>query len=197
MGPEQRIQRIVSRTFAAVVAAAALASCGPAGDADGDPAEDAPALEEESPSPSPVDAPPDAPDDSGAEFPSMEVTGTATDTIDLRSEGPALQFLPARVSATAGERVVLRYRNGGELPHNFALFRRDDAIDPIVGEAYEASSSGYIPPSAAGELIAYSPLLSPGETAEMEFVVPPPGTYTFICLFPGHAQMMLGTFTAR
>jgi azurin len=31
----------------------------------------------------------------------------------------------------------------------------------------------------------------------MEFVVPDPGEYTFICLFPGHAQMMLGTLTAR
>jgi len=130
-------------------------------------------------------------------LPPMEVTGTATDTIDLRSEGPTLQFLPDRLAATSGERVLLRYRNGGDLPHNFALFRRDEVVDRMATAAYEAESTGFIPASAAGELIAYSLLVSPGETVEMEFVVPPPGRYTYICLFPGHAQMMLGTLTAR
>lgn len=127
----------------------------------------------------------------------MEVTGTATDTIDLRSEGPALQFLPDRITATSGTRILLRYENGGDLPHNFALFRSDEPIDRMVDAAYEAEATGYVPPSAANALLAYSPLLSPGETAEMEFVVPPPGSYTFICLFPGHAQMMVGALVSR
>lgn len=130
-------------------------------------------------------------------LPPMTVTGAAIDTIELTSEGTTLQFLPDRISATAGTVVLLRYENGGELPHNLALFRSDAAIDRAVSEAYEAEASGYIPPSAGGELIAYSRLLSPGETAEMELVVPPPGQYTYICLFPGHAQMMLGTLTSR
>lgn len=130
-------------------------------------------------------------------LPPMTVTGTATDTIELTSEGSTLQFLPDRISAAAGTRVLLRYENGGDLPHNFALFRSDEAIDRAVSAAYEAEASGYVPPSAGGELIAYSPLISPGQTAEMELVVPPPGQYTYICLFPGHAQMMLGTLTSR
>jgi uncharacterized cupredoxin-like copper-binding protein len=133
----------------------------------------------------------------GKGLPPMEVTGNATDTIYLTSEGPTLQFLPDRISATSGTLVLLRYSNGGELPHNLALFRRDDAIDRSVGEAYEAEATGYIPVSAVDDLIAYTPLVSPGQTVEMEFVVPDPGEYTFICLFPGHAQMMLGTLTAR
>jgi azurin len=28
------------------------------------------------------------------------------------------------------------------------------------------------------------------------FMVPPAGAYTYVCLFPGHANMMLGTFRA-
>ena len=127
----------------------------------------------------------------------MEVTGTATDTIELRSEGPTLQFLPDRISASSGERVLLRYENGGDLPHNFALFRREESIDRMASAAYDAESTGFIPVAAADELIAYTLLVSPGQTAEAEFIVPPPGRYTFICLFPGHAQMMLGVLTAR
>jgi uncharacterized cupredoxin-like copper-binding protein len=124
----------------------------------------------------------------------MEVTGTATDTIELRSEGPALQFLPDEVSAENGARILIRYHNGGDLPHNFALFMQEDVIDEMVTAAYEAAETGFIPPSAGAYLIAYSPLVSPGQTIEMEFIVPPPGEYTYICLFPGHAQMMIGTF---
>ena len=129
-------------------------------------------------------------------LPPMEITGTATDTLALASEGPALEFLPDRLTATSGTRVLLRYENGGDLPHNFVLFRRDEVIDGVVAEAYESQASGFVPVSAADDLLAYSLLVSPGETAEMEFVVPPPGEYTFICLFPGHAQMMLGTLTS-
>lgn len=138
-----------------------------------------------------------SPPEEEATLPPMEVTGTATDTIDLRSEGPALQFLPDRITATSGTRILLRYENGGDLPHNFALFRRDEPIDRMVTAAYEAEATGYVPPSAGDDLLAYSPLLSPGETAEMELVVPPPGRYTYICLFPGHAQMMVGTLVSR
>ncbi len=136
-------------------------------------------------------------EDPGGTLPPMEVTGLATDTVLIRSEGPALQFLPDRLSAESGARLLIRYQNAGDLPHNFALFDSEDAIDASVTAAYEAESTGYVPPSAGPHLVAYSPLVSPGQTIEMELVVPPPGEYTYICLFPGHAQMMLGTLVAR
>jgi uncharacterized cupredoxin-like copper-binding protein len=131
-----------------------------------------------------------------ASLPPMEITGTATDTLHLTSEGPALEFRPDRLTAASGTRVLLRYENAGDLPHNFVLFRRDEVIDGVVAEAYESQATGFIPASARDDLIAYSLLVSPGASAEMEFVVPAPGEYTFICLFPGHAQMMLGTLTS-
>lgn len=45
-------------------------------------------------------------------------------------------------------------------------------------------------------LIAWSKLASSGQTVEITFTVPPPGEYTFVCLFPGHYNMMLGTLRA-
>lgn len=121
-----------------------------------------------------------------------QATAPAT-VITLRTEGPNLEFLPALIAARAGTRVVLRYVNGGDLPHNLAIVRDEADIDMLVNAAYEAQGTGFIPVDMADRMIAYTPLLSPGDSVDLELVVPPPGSYTYICLFPGHANMMLGT----
>jgi len=107
--------------------------------------------------------------------------------------GPNLEFLPDRISVRQGTRVTLRYVNDGELPHNFALVRDEDSIDALARAAYEAAGNGFVPEGMEDDLIAYSSLLPPGRTVDIEFVAPPAGEYTYICLFPGHANMMLGT----
>jgi uncharacterized cupredoxin-like copper-binding protein len=43
------------------------------------------------------------------------------------------------------------------------------------------------------KMVAFSPLAPPGETIEFTFVVPAAGTYPFVCLYPGHYNMMVGT----
>jgi len=113
--------------------------------------------------------------------------------IVMRSVGPNLEFLPDRISVRQGTRVTLRYVNDGELPHNFALVRDEDSIDALARAAYEAAGNGFVPADMEDDLIAYSSLLPPGRTVDIEFVAPPAGEYTYICLFPGHANMMLGT----
>ena len=114
------------------------------------------------------------------------------DTLVVRSSGPDLQFIPDALSARAGTRIVLRYVNGGDLPHNLVVVRDDDDLDTVVDAAYEAQATGFIPMGLAELLVAHTPLLSPGQTADIELVVPPPGEYTYICLVPGHSNMMLG-----
>ncbi|MGH7710137.1 MAG: plastocyanin/azurin family copper-binding protein [Gemmatimonadaceae bacterium] len=44
--------------------------------------------------------------------------------------------------------------------------------------------------------MAFTTLASPGQTVEVTLTVPPPGEYTYICLFPGHATSMFGTLRA-
>jgi hypothetical protein len=41
-------------------------------------------------------------------------------------------------------------------------------------------------------IIAFSKLAYPGDTVEFSFVVPPPGTYPYICTYAGHFTMMQG-----
>ena len=117
-------------------------------------------------------------------------------TITIRALSSTLEFVPANISVKAGRRLRLRFTNDGTLPHNFVLAKRDDDIDEIAVAAYQSAESGFVPPSLRDKLIAWTRLASPGETVEVEFVVPAPGSYTYICLFPGHAASMLGTLRA-
>jgi azurin len=117
----------------------------------------------------------------------------SADTLTLRSRGPELAFFPDQLTVRAGTAVVLRYENGGDLPHNVVIARDDDDLDALIAAAYEAQATGFVPTDRAESMIAYSDLVSPGETVYLSFDAPPPGEYTFICLFPGHANMMIGT----
>ena len=116
--------------------------------------------------------------------------------ITIRASGSTLEFQPARLSVKTGRRVKLRFVNDGTLPHNVALPRSEDDLDAIATAAYQAGETGYIPPEHKDKLITYTSLASPGQTVEAEFVVPAPGEYTYVCLFPGHSNSMLGTLRA-
>lgn len=120
----------------------------------------------------------------------------ADTTIVVRASGSTLEFQPPRLSVKAGTRVRLRFVNDGTLPHNLVLPRSEDDIDALALAAYEAAETGYVPLAQKEKLVAYTSLVSPGETAEVSFEVPPAGEYTYICLFPGHANTMLGTLRA-
>lgn len=124
------------------------------------------------------------------------VSQGADTTIVVRASGSSLEFLPPRLSVKAGTRVRLRFVNEGTLPHNLVLPRSEDDIDAIALAAYEAAETGYVPVTQKEKLLAFTTLVSPGETAEISFDVPPAGEYTYVCLFPGHANTMLGTLRA-
>lgn len=120
----------------------------------------------------------------------------ADTTITIKASGSTLEFQPTRISVKTGRRVRLRFVNDGTLPHNVALPRSDEDLDAMATAAYQAGETGYIPMAHKDKLIAYTSLASPGQVVEATFVVPPPGEYTFVCLFPGHSNSMLGTLRA-
>lgn len=120
----------------------------------------------------------------------------ADTTITIRASGSTLEFQPSRISVKTGRRVRLRFVNDGTLPHNVAMPRSDEDLDAMATAAYQAGETGYIPMAQKDKLIAYTSLASPGQAVEVTFVVPPPGEYTFVCLFPGHSNSMLGTLRA-
>ena len=120
----------------------------------------------------------------------------ADTTITIRAAGSTLEFTPTRVSAKAGTRLRIRFVNDGTLPHNLVVPKSDDDIDALALAAYQAGETGYVPLDLKAKLVGWTTLASPGETVEISFVVPAAGEYTYLCLFPGHSNSMLGTLRA-
>jgi plastocyanin len=120
----------------------------------------------------------------------------ADTTITIRAAGSTLEFTPARVSAKAGTRVRIRFVNDGTLPHNLVVPKTDDDIDALALAAYQAGETGYVPLELREKLVGWTTLASPGQSVEVTFEVPAAGEYTYVCLFPGHANSMLGTLRA-
>ena len=122
--------------------------------------------------------------------------GGVDTTITIRASGSTLEFTPTRVSAKAGTRVRIRFVNDGTLPHNVVVPKSDDDIDSLAIAAYAAGQTGYVPMDMKDKLVSWTALASPGESVEATFVVPAAGEYTYVCLFPGHSNSMLGTLRA-
>ncbi|HEX7119591.1 MAG TPA: plastocyanin/azurin family copper-binding protein [Longimicrobiales bacterium] len=114
-------------------------------------------------------------------------------TITLRTTGSNLEYSPSQITVKAGTRVRIRLVNDGTLPHNVVVTKDADDIDMLGMAAFEASETGYVPVDYEDRMIAYSDLAVPGSTVEMTFVAPPAGEYLFVCLYPGHYNMMIGT----
>ena len=133
-------------------------------------------------------APPDSP--------GVTVAAMADTVIEITTTGSNLEFSPSRISAKQGTTVTIRYTNNGTLPHNFVLVKDEADIDVLGPAAFQAGDTEYVPLQHESKMIAHSPLAKPGTTVEVTFEVPPAGEYWFVCLYPGHYNMMVGTLRA-
>ena len=101
--------------------------------------------------------------------PAAAADGTQQVTITV---GNTMSFEPATISLQAGQPVNLTLRNTGQVQHDFTL--SDGVAQPV-----KISASG-------------------GQTASGTFTIDQPGTYTFVCSMPGHAQAgMKGTLNVH
>lgn len=117
---------------------------------------------------------------------------TVDTTITIRATSSTLEFDPPAIALKQGTQVHLRFVNLGTLPHNFVLVRDEADIDALALAAMKQGGD-YVPAALKAKLIAWTTLASPGQTVEVSFTVPPPGSYTYVCLMSGHANSMLGT----
>ena len=106
--------------------------------------------------------------------------------------GNTMTFDVTRITAAPGEPLKVVLTNAGTLPktvmgHNWVLLTPGN--DPVAFSAAglaEAENS-YIPTKLKDKIVAYIPLLGPGETREVTFNAPTePGEYPFLCAFPSH-----------
>lgn len=89
--------------------------------------------------------------------------------------------------------VTLTFQNQAQaVQHNWVLVDGDDTVAEVVNDAAQdlsratRSAAGAVPPPDTPGLLAAAPMLDPGGEVTFTFEAPGPGTYEFICTFPGH-----------
>lgn len=95
------------------------------------------------------------------------------------------------------KKIKIELKNAGTLPkeamgHDLVILK--PGTDPMGfgAKAVTAKATDYIPQDALDQIIAHTKLLGPGESETLEFELPGPGSYPFVCTFPGHVALMNG-----
>jgi azurin len=190
------------RTLLAPLALLAAASIACGG---GDKAEPPPVPADPAPAPAPAPAPgqpgaPAAPAAQPAAVALPPATPDAQGIVHLTGNDQ-MRFSTNRIEVKAGQKIKIELKNAGALPkdvmgHNLIVLKAGSDVNALAAKGITLKASDYIPPDAP-EIIAHTRLLGPGESQVLEFDVPGPGTYPFLCSFPGHVGLMNGQLVVQ
>jgi azurin len=129
------------------------------------------------------------------EAPVTEITITGNDR---------MRFAPTAFTVERGQEITVDFRNVGSMPkeamgHNLVLVRPGTNINGFAASGMAHPQRSYIAPTHEDSVVAFTPVLGPGETYRLVFTAPDePGTYSFLCTFPGHTPAgMVGTMTVQ
>jgi azurin len=108
-----------------------------------------------------------------------------------------MKYNLTEIKVAAGRTVKLTLAHVGKMPlgamgHNFVLLKAGTDVAAFANKAMTAKDSNYIPSSDKASVIASTKTLGGGESDTIEFAAPAPGTYDYICSFPGHSSLMKG-----
>ena len=114
-----------------------------------------------------------------------------------------MQFSTRTIEAKPGETLRIVVKTAGSMPkiamaHNFVLLAPGTDPASFANEGAMHRGSDFIAPGLAGRVLSKTPMAGAGETAEVTLTVPGPGTYPFVCTFPGHVVAgMTGTLVVQ
>ena len=113
----------------------------------------------------------------------------------------SMKFSVTSLTATAGSPITITLKNVGKLPkaamgHDLVVLKSGTNVDTYAQAAAQAQATDYIPSSQAANIVAHTKLLGPGESDTITFTLQP-GTYDYICSFPGHYASMRGKLTVQ
>ena len=121
------------------------------------------------------------------------------------SGNDTMQFDVKSFEVKAGSKVKLTLKNVGQIPkiamgHNLVFLKKGVtaiAFGPKLIPA-GASATNPIPESLKKDVFAATKLLGPAESDTIEFTAPKePGSYEYLCTFPGHFALMRGIMTVK
>ena len=118
--------------------------------------------------------------------------------IQIASVANEMKFDKTALTVPAGAEVHLVLKNNATvstLPHNWVLVKTGTEASVAAAGLKRGEPAGYID-VVDRDMLAFTPLAKPGETAEVTFSAPSEaGTYPYICTMPGHYMLMKGLLT--
>jgi len=132
-------------------------------------------------------------------------SGTAAEQLEEGTDVAQLAFRNKALTAPADSLVTLTFNNeAAAVQHNWVLVDGGDDVANAVNTAAQSQvtrqtgASAAVPPADTPGLLVAVPLINPGESYTVTFQTPGPGTYEFICTFPGHYNAgMVGELTVQ
>ena len=114
------------------------------------------------------------------------------------SSNDLMAYDKTELRVKAGKKVTLTLIHTGKMAktamgHNFVLLKQGTDVADFATEAVQSRENDFIPESGDA-IIAYTKLIGGGESTTITFDAPAPGTYDYICSFPGHYGVMRGKF---
>lgn len=123
-----------------------------------------------------------------------EAPAATPTSLGISVNGDALEFDKSEFSVGAGSQVVLTLNNVSTVnQHNWVLVKAGTKDVVSARGTAAGPANDWVQPDDP-DAIEYVRLLAPGEAGEVSFAAPPPGTYQFVCTFPGHNFTMFGDF---
>ena len=105
-----------------------------------------------------------------------------------------MKFNLTTIAARRGETLRIRLISKGVIPkvamaHNVVVLKLGTDVLMLLKDGAPHRATDFISPAMQDAVVAKTPLAGPGETVQVSFTVPSkPGSYPFICTFPGHYQ---------
>jgi azurin len=102
------------------------------------------------------------------------------------------------LNVKAGKKIKLTFANTDVMPHNL-LVTKPGKADAVINAAILMGAAGFekgfIPTSE--DVLHHTKLLDMSKEETLEFILPTPGDYPFVCSFPGHGILMRGVLKAK
>lgn len=137
-----------------------------------------------------------APTEQAAPVGPVMLAKVADNVVELGA-GDNMKYDANEVRVERGKKVTVNLKHSGKLPaaqmgHNFVLLRKGVDLTQFALKAMNSAETEYIP--EGDDVIAYTKVIGGGESTSVTFEAPEPGTYEFLCTFPGHFAVMQGKF---
>jgi azurin len=124
-----------------------------------------------------------------------------TDSIQLKAD-ENMRFDKELFRVRAGKKIILILKNTSaksatSMTHNVVVLKSGVDIADFADVARNAKAEQYVPSSLDSLMIAHTRLVGGGDSVQVEFMIPKPGVYDYICSFPGHWGTMQGKIVAQ